>query len=99
MTIAEHLVEKLFSFYEEATSPDPKETGEDMLDQVLQLIPTMEPGMFKEFSDFVQWIGAQRYGLSGTTEEILHKVHPWVLQLIVQRFRLPAASPKMPGMA
>ncbi len=92
-TKATDLLYKLFDLYEEATSPSPEEVRTDMLNQILAMIPTMEPGMNAEFSDFVQWIGAQRLGLSGTVEEILGKLHPWMLQLVLQRFKLPAPSP------
>ena len=92
-TRALELIEKIFAFYEESTSPEPKEVRSDMLNQILQEIPKMEPGTQEEFEDFVQFFGVQRYGLSGTTQEILQKMHPWQLQIVQQRFRIPSASP------
>lgn len=94
------LVDKVLAFYESSTSPLPQEQRSDMLDQILNIIPRMEPGMAKEFNDFVQWFGVQKYGISGTTDEILHRMHPWQLQLIVQKFNIPATSPSgTPGIA
>ena len=93
------LIERLFSFYEESTGPCPVEIRSDMLNQIMNMIPHMEPGMMKEFDDFVHFFGAQKFGLSGTTEEILKKMHPWMLQQVQQRFHIPAPSPDgTPGM-
>lgn len=87
------LMDGIMRFYESSTSPYPEEQRNDMLNQLLHIIPNMAPGMKKEFDDFVQWFGIQKYGLSGTTEDMLRKMHPWQLQLVVQRFNLPATSP------
>ena len=92
-TKATDLLYKLFDLYEEATSPSPEEVRTDMLDQILAMIPTLEPGVSKELSDYIQWIGTQRYGITGTTEEVLGKIHPWALQMVLQRFKIPAPSP------
>ena len=87
------LIERLFSFYEESTGPCPVEMRSDMLNQIMQMIPQLEPGVKTEFDDFVHFFGAQKFGLSGTTEEILQRMHPWQLQQVQQRFHIPAPSP------
>ena len=96
---ASMLIDKICTFYEEATSPEPKEVRADMLDQIMQMIPQLEPGVKTEFDDFVHFLGAQKFGLSGTTEEVLQRMHPWMLQQVQQRFHIPAPSPDgTPGM-
>ena len=87
------LIDKLCSFYETSTSTCPVEQRMDMLDQVMDVRTKMEPGMQKEFDAYVNFLGVQRFGLSGSTEEVLRKLHPWQLQMVVQRFRIPAPSP------
>jgi hypothetical protein len=83
----------MFSLYESSTSPMPIEMRTDMLGQIMAAMQQMDAGELREFHDFVQWYGVQKYGLSGTTEEILQKMHPWQLQMVQQRFRISAQTP------
>lgn len=87
MSQAEQLVDSIFDMYEEATSPDALERRDDLMSQASSLSGP-------EFSEFVRWFGQQRYGISGSNpDEIMNQMHPWQLQLIVQKFKTPAHSP------
>jgi hypothetical protein len=88
------LVEKIFSLYEESTSPVPCEVRDDMLAQIHAMLPRLAPGEAQEFSEFVQWMGGKMLSYVGTTEDILQRLQPWALQIILQRFKIPAMSPK-----
>jgi hypothetical protein len=92
-TKAQILVDKLLSFWKESTSPCPHEIRDDMLSQIHALVPTLDPGEAQEFADFVQFMGAKMLSYTGTTEDILQRLQPWSLQLILQRFKTPAISP------
>ncbi len=93
MNKATLLVDKIFDFYESSTSPEPIEVKQDMLGQILQMLPTLEAGMYKEVHDFIQFLGIQRLGITGSVEEMLPKFHPWMLQQVYQKFKIPSASP------
>jgi len=81
------LVERINALFEESTSPCPVEPRADMLQQLADLHAGMTPEESKDFEEYVAWFGVFRQGLSGTTDEILRHLHPWALQLIVQKYR------------
>ena len=87
MSRATELIDNIFDLYEESTSPDALERRSDLLSQASDLSGP-------EFSEFVQWFGQQRYGIGGNDpQEIMNQMHPWQLQLIVQKFKKPSHSP------
>lgn len=87
MSQAATLLDNIFSMYEESTSPDAEERRSDLLQQASGLGG-------QEFSEFVRWFGQQRYGISGSDPDaIMQQMHPWQLQLIVQKFKKPGHSP------
>jgi hypothetical protein len=89
------LIESIFDLYEEASSPDALEPRDDMLRQIATMQSEMEPGEKKDFAEFVRWFGQQRYGISGNSpEDILNQMHPWQLQLVVQKFKTPGYTPE-----
>ena len=87
MSQANDLIDNIFDLYEESTSPDAQERRDDLLQQTSGLSGS-------EFSEFVRWFGQQRYGISGSDPNaIMQQMHPWQLQLIVQKFKKPSHSP------
>jgi hypothetical protein len=85
---ATDLINNIFDMYESSTAPDALEQRDDLLQQASELSGS-------EFSNFVQWFGQERYGISGSDpHEIMQQMHPWQLSLVVQKFRKPAHSPE-----
>ena len=87
MSHASALIEKIL-LYEESTSPVPKESCEDLVSQALHIYMTIPSlGEKKEFEEFVQFLSEQRGGFGGTTEEMIHHMSSYQLQLLVQKFQ------------
>lgn len=81
------LLENIFNLYEQATPLGDEELRSDLLSQASELDGP-------KFAEFVRWFGQERYGISGNDPyAIMQQMHPWQLELVVQKFKKPAHSP------
>lgn len=85
-----------YGLFEEGILPDAEEVRDDMLQEITALRSSMGPAKRAEFDDFTRFINSQRVAslASGTVPELLTNMHPYQLQLIVQKFRTPAQTPE-----
>jgi hypothetical protein len=89
---AKVLIDHIISLPEEATSPSAEERRTDMLSQLAALQSGLDSSTRQEFDEFVHWAANQRYLANGSTGEVLQKMHPRELQLVVQKFKKPGHS-------
>lgn len=85
-----------YGLYEEGPSPDGEEVKDDMLQEITDLRSSMGPAKRAEFDDFVHFQNDQRVAslATGTVPQLLMNMHPYQLQLIVQKFKVDAVSPE-----
>ena len=93
MSKAQELIDSIIALPEEATSPNAAERKADMLDQIAGIRDGLGTSELRDFDDFVHYAANQRYLANGGTDEILDKMHPRELQLVVQKFATPAHAP------